>query len=301
MRAPGAIPLVAAVLSFWLAPCVHAQTATFDLDTGTPPLFAGQGLGFSQTSGGVTATFSSPQGPAFSVQTDGTTHYRMSQFSGNYLWPNSIYRNALDIRFDRPIVGVTLTFATVDYPDNAEIPADLQLAAYDASTGTLIGTASAHGSYLGDTYPMGTLSFVSAGPPFDFIELVVPAQPQGTTAFLADNFTVTTLVVPPLEVSGPASATPLAFTTQEDLIWEDAAASHAASFNLYRGDTASLRTGSYGLCLLAGVPSSFGVDPGSPAAGRGWFYVVTARNALGEGTMGADSSGWPRANGSPCP
>jgi hypothetical protein len=60
-----------------------AQSVTFDLDTGTPTLAAGQNVPFDQTSGGITAHFSSPSGAAFSIQTDLTTGWHLSQFSGH--------------------------------------------------------------------------------------------------------------------------------------------------------------------------------------------------------------------------
>ena len=280
---------------------VAAQITFFDFDTGTPMLFAGQDVPFDQTSGGMIASFRSPQGLAFSVQNDGTTFYKMSRFSGNYLWPNSIDRNVLDITFGQALVSITLTFATVDYQDNAEIPGDLLLTAYDSATGGVVGSARTHGNYLGDTYPTGTLSFTSPGQPFDVIELVVPPQPQGTTNFLVDNIAVSTTLVAPLEVSGPSSSSPLLFTTQDDLIWEDRAANNAISFNLYRDDVTVLQSGSYGTCFSAGAPASFTIDPWLPPAGVAWFYLVTGRNALGEGTMGTDSAGRERPNLTPCP
>jgi hypothetical protein len=293
--------LTVAALGLCLAVPAAAQTVTFDLDTGTPALFTGQGVPVVQTVGGITATFSSPDGAAFSIQTDASTQFKLTQFTGHYLYPNNQNRNTLHIAFSQPLVSITLTFATVDYQDNAEVPANLDLSAYDSASGSLVGTATTHGTYLGDTYPMGTLSFNSAGQAFDVVDLVVPAQPQGTTIFLADNFTVTTTVMPPLEVSGAASLTPLMFTTQAEMIWEDKAPSNAASFNLYRGDMTELQNGTYGACFSAGLPSSYAMDAATPLEGAGFFYLVTARNALGEGTMGATSSGGARANLTPCP
>jgi hypothetical protein len=301
MRTPFRSVLFLVCLGAFTVPPVAAQTATFDLDNGTPTLYTGQSVPFIQTVGGVTATFSSPQGAAFSLQTDGTTFFRLSQFSGHYLMPNDINRNALHIVFDQPLASITLNFATIDYQDNAEIPGDLNLSAYDSTTGTLVGTTSTHGTYLGDTYPMGTISFSTATQHFDTVDLVVPYQPQGTTGFLADNFTVTAALVAPLEVSPPDAVQPLMFTTQEEFIWDDAAASHAASFNLYRGDMSEMQNGTFGSCLAAGVGSSYYMDIATPLEGTGFFYLVTACNALGEGTMGLTSAGIERANLTPCP
>jgi hypothetical protein len=97
-----------------------------------------------------------------------------------------------------------LTFATADF-QQVEVPTTLQLTAYRDATGTPpVGTATAHGTYAGDTMPMGTLSFSSGAQPFNVIELVIPFQPQGATDFLVDNITVTTTDV--------ATATPTVTT-----------------------------------------------------------------------------------------
>jgi len=293
--------LVAVTLGVCLATPALAQTVMFDLDTGTPLLSTDQSVAFLQTAGGIDATFSSPQGAAFSIQTDGSTYFRLSQFTGHYLYPNNIDRNTLHIAFSQSLSSVTLSFATVDYQDNAEVPANLELTAHDSASGALAGTASTHGTYLGDTYPMGTLSFSSATQGFDVIDLVVPFQPQGTTGFFVDNVAVTTTVVPPLEVSGPASATPLMFSTLDEMIWEDGAASNATSFNMYRGTMTEFQGGTFGTCFASGLPTSYAMDTAIPPAGAGFFYLVTARNALGEGTMGIGSDGVPRANLTPCP
>src|SRR5512135_1087524 len=93
-----------------LAFCQSA--VTFDFDTGTPALSLGQGTPFDQTSGGVTATFSSPAAQAFSVQTDASTNFKLSKFSGHYLYDNTLNGNALDIKFSQPVTSITLAFAT---------------------------------------------------------------------------------------------------------------------------------------------------------------------------------------------
>jgi hypothetical protein len=170
------------------------STAMFDFDTGVPPLYVGQGTPFDQTAAGVTAHVSSPSDyggwPAYSVQTDGSTGFHLSQFSGKYLYPDSVYKAALDFQFGRPLQTVTLKFATVDY--DIEVPSTLELDAYQKTSSgtTLVGTASAHGTYGGDTFPMGTLSF-TAVTWFNRVELWLPYNPQGATDFLVDSVGVT--------------------------------------------------------------------------------------------------------------
>jgi len=183
------IAIVAAeVLAFTAS---AGATVTFNFDTGTPTLSTGQNVPLDQTSGGVTAHFSSPSGMAFSVQSNATTSYTLSQFSGNYLWPNSMNRNRLDIKFSEHLSGITLTFATIEYHDPGGTPSSIQLTAYENSTATPpVGSATAYGSnIIGDSYPQGALSFTSAQP-FNLVEIVVLNQPQGATEFLADNITV---------------------------------------------------------------------------------------------------------------
>lgn len=41
----------------------------------------------------MTASFSSPNGSVFSVQSDATTYWTMKQFSGNYLYDNNLNVN----------------------------------------------------------------------------------------------------------------------------------------------------------------------------------------------------------------
>jgi hypothetical protein len=181
-----------AALGAWSA-SARGATVTFDLDTGTPPLSTGQNIPIDQTAGGLTAHFSSPQGAVFSIQTDRTTQFTLSRFSGHYLYDNDLNRNFLDIAFSQPLGAIAIVFATADF-QQVEVPTTMQLTAYRGATGMQpVGTATAHGTYGGDTMPMGTLSFNSGGQPFDVVELVLPFQPQGATDFLVDNITVTTI------------------------------------------------------------------------------------------------------------
>ena len=178
------------VFGSWIARPAKADTATFDFDTGTPATFAGEGIPLDQTSGGVTAHFSSPQGSVFSIQNDGSTQFHLSQFSGNYLYPNNLNRNYLDISFGQQLTSITLTFATADF-QQVEVPTTITLTAYVNSTANpAVGSISTHGYYAGDTMPMGSLLFNSPGP-FNLVEIVLPYQPQGATDFLVDNIIVT--------------------------------------------------------------------------------------------------------------
>lgn len=189
------IGVLVAVFTFWLAGSAFAANVTFNFDDGIPALVPGQGTAFDQSSAGLSAHFSSPSdnlGPAFSIQSDSTTGFRMSLFSGNYLYDNNLNRNLLDIKFNQPLNNISLTFATADF-QQVEVPTTIQLTAFQNSTGTSpVGSATAHGTYGSDTMPMGTLSFSSSGQSFDLVEIGIPFQPRGASDFFLDNIIVTT-------------------------------------------------------------------------------------------------------------
>ncbi len=183
------LALLLAVLAIFLSCPVAAQTVVFDFDA--PGLTAGQGIPLLLTSQGVTALFSSPGGAVYSLQRDSTTGFNLSQFSGLYLYPNTTEPNPLDIQFGQPLGAIALTFATADF-QQVEVPTTVQLTAYLDSTGSApVGSATAHGTYAGDTMPMGTLTFSSAVP-FNLVRLEIPSQPNAAVGFLVDNITVAT-------------------------------------------------------------------------------------------------------------
>jgi len=73
------------------------------------------------------------------------------------------------------------------------------------------------------------------------------------------------------------------------------------TYEVYR-DLMSSLPGSFGACFQSPLLSETATDVTSPASGTAWFYLVTARNRLGEeGTKGLRSSGIERSNASPCP
>jgi hypothetical protein len=104
---------------------------------------------------------------------------------------------------------------------------------------------------------------------------------------------------PPL-VSGPGTGEPLRFLNRQMLVWEDALSTGAFTYNLYRGDLSELGAG-YGSCHQPGLATNSATVAAAPAAGSGWFYLVTSVNPLGEGPLGLASDGQPRDNDSPCP
>lgn len=86
---------------------------------------------------------------------------------------------------------------------------------------------------------------------------------------------------------------------RESLYW--GWTSGADSFDVYRGDVSRLASGDYGTCLATRTPATTWIDADLPAAGRAFFYLVGARNRLGErGPLGTSSAGAPRTPSSPC-
>ena len=161
----------------------------FDFDSGTPSLAVHTPAPFDQTVAGLTATFSSPDANPPSVENAGSTSYILTAFSGKYLAPANTAGNVVEVAFSQQVTGVELNFATVE-PVNVPVGTTVQLTAYDNSGGVpvLVGTAIAHGSVAaGDSMPSGTLTFNSAGQPFDMIRIELPDMPNGAQKFLIDN------------------------------------------------------------------------------------------------------------------
>lgn len=71
--------------------------------------------------------------------------------------------------------------------------------------------------------------------------------------------------------------------------------------NLYRGDVLTLAAADGGVCLQPEVWGHRASDGASPLPASGWFYLVSAVNTAGEGSLGAGTSGLERTPGTPCP
>lgn len=98
---------------------------------------------------------------------------------------------------------------------------------------------------------------------------------------------------PPGEVSG------MWFNDDDNMEWH--AEKSAGVYNVYRDLVSSLSGLGYGQCFDPGVTATTDSDTGMPAAGEGWFYLITAENRLGEeGTKGWRSGGAERL-GTVCP
>ena len=177
-------------------PAASQATTTFNFDNGTPAVLTGQLVPLDQTVAGLTASFTSPNGPVYLVQSEASTGNRLTQFSGNYLGDHDVVRSTLSIRFNQSLTSISLTFATSD--TTIEVPSLIQLTAYLNSTAPpAVGTISTRGTYAPgvNTWPMGTLTFDSGGQPFNLVEINLPFAPTGATSFFVDNIRVTTSAV----------------------------------------------------------------------------------------------------------
>jgi hypothetical protein len=100
----------------------------------------------------------------------------------------------------------------------------------------------------------------------------------------------------------PEEAVGAAFAADRaTLSWESWAQAAGAGtlYDVVRGDLGVLRTtGTIGTADCLGAPSSSASrsDSTVPAAGTGFYYVVQARNACGDGGWGAGSDGVPRTH-----
>ena len=98
---------------------------------------------------------------------------------------------------------------------------------------------------------------------------------------------------PPGEVLG------LSFVDKETMVWD--AERSAGVYNLYRDLTSELSDLGFGLCEQPALPEATATDADPVPSGGCFFYLVSARNLLGEeGTKGFQSDGTER-QGTFCP
>jgi len=88
------------------------------------------------------------------------------------------------------------------------------------------------------------------------------------------------------------------FTSKTTIVWNPERS--VGLYEVYRDPLSGLLGG--GACFASGLTTEGATDSATPAAGQGYFYLVTARNRLGEeGTKGFRTNGVERPNSSPCP
>ena len=179
----------------------YSQTVTFDFDSGTPALVAGNSAPLDQVVGGVTAHIASKVG-GFSVQNGTTAHYSVSTFTNNFLYPiaGGGAFSTLDISFSELVTNVAFDFATIQNLAVIDLETPVQLAAFNCSPTitTTVGSTNVAGVYGGpngtDTLAVGKLNY-SAKVPFNLVHIsvpiIVPAPATGQAyQFLLDNLSV---------------------------------------------------------------------------------------------------------------
>jgi len=97
----------------------------------------------------------------------------------------------------------------------------------------------------------------------------------------------------------PAVALDLAFLDSVTLAWS--ASPGVASYNLYSGVIVGGGSVSDVICFAPGLSTPTATDSELPPAGMAFYYLVSGKNACGEGSLGATSSGQERPNPAPCP
>ena len=165
-------PVVALLIA---VPAVWAGTVTFNFNSDP----SGKATQFTDTSGGISGTFSSSGDPGgFQV---GPSFFKT--LTGQVLLdpgPAGLNNLTLTVLFSTTGSSITLDFAT---NSSAGVPFDLS--AYDGST--LVGTATVTGTIpSGFTFPEGAISF--SGATFNEVVLSAPAA----TDFAVDNIAFTT-------------------------------------------------------------------------------------------------------------
>jgi hypothetical protein len=195
MSKPSILFALLACLCFSFAEA-RADLITFNFDGG--PLYTPTPL--DQTSGGLTAHFTSQHdasGDHYSIQQANVLGFTPLGFTGNCLYPGSVFGSDLLISFDQPLTDISLIYSPEEYATDSS--AQVRITAYLGSN--LVGTNT--DIIVNDlstyTWPTGTLAFASAQP-FDNVAVHYDKAPVtgGDTGpvFMVDNINVTTVPEP---------------------------------------------------------------------------------------------------------
>jgi hypothetical protein len=178
--------LILSILSLLASPAA-AQSVLFDFDS-TPPHTP---LPLNLTVGSVTASFSAT-GQGYSIQAANTMGFTPAGFSGNCIYPSSVYISDLLVGFSQALQDFSILYAPQELA--CDTTATMRVTGY--MNGTLVGTNTATVPQPG-TWPTGVLTLTSAG---GFNSVVVhydtaPACGDRGPIFMADNMTVTPLPI----------------------------------------------------------------------------------------------------------
>lgn len=182
-----------------------SASATFDFDTGSPPVGPGQGMPGSQTQNGVAAYFTA-SGNSWSVQNN-FFYWVPGVFSGNFLYPNSMARGSIAVEFSQPVTNFSMAFFTGEVSSEYDVAGLVRVTAYtDSAMTSPAATNSVRGNWLTGAYPEGTLSLGSATP-FVKVKIEMPTQsPAPSYLFWVDNLVVQ--LAAPTFITITASASP---------------------------------------------------------------------------------------------
>jgi hypothetical protein len=167
----------------------QAQNILFDFENA--PRYSP--LPINLTMDGITAHFSAT-GQGYSIQLATVQGLNPAGFSGNCIYPSSIYAADLIVSFSTPLTDFSILYAPEEYACDSS--ATMRATAYLGSA--LIGTATTNAQ--AGTWPTETLRFTSAQV-FDKV-VVHYDQPPVTggdwgPVFMADNMAVTPAPPPP--------------------------------------------------------------------------------------------------------
>jgi len=167
---------------------VMAQSVLFDFDNA--PIHTS--LPVKLTVGGVTAQLSAT-GQGFSIQPANTLGFTPVGFSGNCIYPNSIYAADLVVSFSPALNGFSILYA----PEELGCDSSATMRATAFIDGTLVGTATTNASSAG-TWPSEVLALSSTQ---SFNSVLVhydssPACQDWGPIFMADNMAVITAPQP---------------------------------------------------------------------------------------------------------
>jgi hypothetical protein len=179
----------------FLSAQARPQGVLFDFDSA--PVHSP--LPISLTVGGITAQFSAT-GQGFSIQPANTMGFTPAGFSGNCIYPSSVFAADLLVGFSQPMSDFSILYAPQEL--GCDSSATMRVTAYLNST--FVGTSTTNASAPG-TWPSEFLTFSSAQ---GFNRVVIhydarPACQDYGPIFMADNMTVTP-APPVILLSNPA-------------------------------------------------------------------------------------------------
>ena len=219
----------AGVMAFWVGTSLYAtlggaQNVLFDFENAT----VHSPLPIDLTVSGITAQFSAT-GAGFSIQPANTMGFTPAGFSGNCIYPNSIFASDLQIAFSKPLTNFSILYSPQEL--GCDDSATLRVTGY-AGTG-FVATATTTASAPG-TWPSQQLSLASTQG-FDHVVVHYDARPPTCQdwgpIFLADNMIVSLApepIIPPTlqitimtnehQLAWPASATGFWVQASMDLL-----------------------------------------------------------------------------------